>query len=248
MAIRSSRPITVAEQLSYFPSGKGFRLAGPSFSSTIADIAWIQIVQYYGWEVKTSRDYSKMKKSLFTLIDIDPNFSTPYTLGAFILLDNVNDFQGAIEILQKGILSNPDEWRYPFLIGFIYWISAPNKEDSLQNVFYLRASRYFRISGSKPGAPNYVLKFSSEAAKRRGEHLTSADIWLELYNSSELDEEKKIFIRNAKREIERYILSQVQSDSPITFRIEDLNLKPEHIFMPDGSHLVIDRTISWENQ
>ncbi|MBN2363123.1 hypothetical protein JXL83_03230 [candidate division WOR-3 bacterium] len=250
--MRSARPIQVAEQMAYFPSGKNFRMAGPTFASVVADMAWLQIVQYYGWEIRVGHDFSMIKPILFILTDIDPNFTTPYTLGAFILLDNAQDFEGAHELLNKGAVSNQDEWRYPFLSGFIYWISAPSQPDSLKNYYYALAGSKFRLAASKPEAPEYVLKFSSAAAKKTGEHLLAADIWLQLYDLSELTEERVIFLRNAKLEIERHIQSKigVYSDTGSIPSLSEIGLKENHLILPDGSILYMDDAgqPSWKNR
>ncbi|MBN1620902.1 hypothetical protein JW890_09280 [candidate division WOR-3 bacterium] len=240
--VREYRPVSTSEQLAYFPAGKNLRLAGPTFSSILADLTWMQIVQYYGLKNQTDRDFSSMKKLLFTLTDIDPHFTTPYTLGAFILYDNIGDFQGAHELLDKGAVENPDNWRFPFISGFIYWISAPLQSDSMKIFFYGLAKKKFLIAASKPDAPEYVLKFSSASAQKTGEHLFAAEIWLRLYESSDLPNERDIFIRNAKLEIERHIKAKTEEllSEEMVFSPDSLLLSSRHMVLPDGSKLLID--------
>lgn len=248
--VRQSRPVSISEQLAYFPAGKNLRFAGPTFSSLLADLTWMQIVQYYGLKNQTDRDFSSMKNLLFTLTDIDPHFTTPYTLGAFILYDNIGDFKGAHELLNKGSVANPDNWRFPFISGFIYWISAPFQSDSMKIYFYGLAKKKFLLAASKPNAPDYVLKFSSASAQKTGEHLFAAEIWLRLYESSDLPNEREIFIKNAKLEIERHVKKEIEEhfSEEIVFSPDGLGLSSRHMLLPDGSKLHIDEdgNLHWD--
>lgn len=231
------------EQLAYYSSGKFIRITGPTFTSAIADIAWMQIIQYYGEEYQGNNDFHHLKKILFTLVDIDPNFTTPYTVGAFLLIDNLNDYESALELLDRGISQNSDKWEFLFTKGFILWILGNHHNNTEEKeIFFFKARRLFYLASLNPDAPDYIFTFAAAAAKKEGEHLLSAKLWLVYYNNSPLEEQKKLALVNIKREVIRYtnnIIEYNQLQDNIT-TLDNLNLPIELIFLPDNSQFILD--------
>lgn len=232
-----------AEQLTYYSSGKFIRITGPTFTSAIADIAWMQIIQYYGEENQSNNDLHHLRNILFTLVEIDPNFTTPYTIGAFLLIDNLNDYKGAIELLNRGISQNPDKWEFLFTKGFILWIIGNHHVTTEEKeIFFYKARRLFYLASLKPDAPDYIFTFAAASAKKEGEHLLSAKLWFVYYNNAAFEEQKDVALVNIKREIIRYtedIIEYNQLQNKIT-TLDNLNLPIELIFLPDNSQFILD--------
>jgi len=232
-----------AEQLAYYPSGKFLRIVGPTFTSAIADIAWMQIIQYYGEEYQSDRDFHHLKNILFTLVDIDPNFTTPYTIGAFLLIDNLNDYDGALELLDRGISQNSHKWEFLFTKGFILWVLGNNNNNPEEKELYFsKARKLFYLASLNPDAPDYILTFTAASARKEGEHLLSAKLWLIYYNNASLDEQKEVALVNIKREVIRYTENIIDNNllqNKIT-TLDNLNLSNELIFLPDNSQFILD--------
>lgn len=238
--LSSKRPIKVIDQLAYFPLGKLLRLTGPNVSSLIADLAWIQIIQYYGEQNKIKGNFSNLKKTLFTLVEIDPNFIAPYTLGAFLLIgDPLYDYTSAIKLLDIGIKNNPDKWQFLFTKAFIFYLEGNIADSSLKNIYYRYACIYFNLASKKIDAPNFVKTFAASAAKKFGDPLLASDIWFTLYKNSDNEKDKEVYLKNFKLEITRYSQKIILNNLDKIVTLDSLNLPENYIYLSDGSFLTI---------
>ena len=152
--IDSSKPRdTVNEESLYFTSGKTLKRMSLGMASLTADIYWIRTVQYFGRKVVDAGgigvDTRKIDmKLLAPLLDIvvtlDPHEISPYRFGAIFLPDH--DAQAAIDLLQRGIEANPDQWRLYQDLGFIYW----------HNGQYQQAAEIYERGSANPAAPFWM--------------------------------------------------------------------------------------------
>ena len=143
----------VAEESLYLRSGKSIKRMSLGMSSLAADIYWIRTVQYFGRKVVDAGgigvDTRKLDmKLLAPLLDIvvtlDPQEISPYRFGAIFLPDY--DPQAAIDLLERGIRSNPDKWRLYQDLGFIYWHQGE----------YAKATDIYDRGSLIPGAPPWM--------------------------------------------------------------------------------------------
>lgn len=243
------KPDSPAAELAYFPSGQIIRGFGPTFTSLIADLAWIQIVQYYGEKVQQHDDLDKLKQILFTLVEIDPNFTYPYTLGAFLLIDNVGDYQGAIQLLDKGIKFYPDRWEFLFTKGFIIWVMGNRiSDDLIQQDYYKYSGKLFELAMTKPDCPEYVIKFAAAARQKQNDYLAAAEFWFFFWGYSDFKEQKTIALKNIRLQISRYVVQKIDElkSHQETVTIEHLDIPWELRHLPDGSELrLVDQQPVW---
>lgn len=166
----------VREELMYFPSGKYFSLLAPGFQTLLSDLLWLRGIQYYGEHRKTDREYLLAEHIFSTITDADPHFISAYRFGGFVLAQDVGDVAAAIDLMRKGIRSNPGRWEPFFDLGFLYFSVLRN--NSL-------AAHYFRLASRNPGAPDIAKRFSAFAFMKAGKLEVSKAIWEELYRSSQ---------------------------------------------------------------
>jgi len=149
----SKPPGAVNEETLYFTSGKTLKRMSIGMSSLTADIYWIRTVQYFGRKVVDAggigADTRKIDmKLLAPLLDIvvtlDPHEISPYRFGAIFLPDH--DPQAAIDLLQRGIDANPDQWRLYQDLGFIYWHTGQ----------YQQAAEIYERGSANPAAPFWM--------------------------------------------------------------------------------------------
>jgi tetratricopeptide (TPR) repeat protein len=107
---------------------KGFSLG---FEGLIADWYWMRSLQYLGDKMLKSKDDEinlndlrplnprLLYPYLNTATDLDPRFMAAFSYGAVVL--PAIDPQSAIDITEKGIANNPNEWRLYNYLGYIYW-------------------------------------------------------------------------------------------------------------------------------
>lgn len=166
----------VREELMYFPSGRYFSLLAPGFGTLLSDLLWLRGIQYYGEHRKTDREYLLAEHIFSTITDADPHFISAYRFGGFVLAQDVGDVAAAIDLMRKGVRSNPGRWEPFFDLGFLYYSVLRNN---------WLAAHYFRLASGVPGAPEIAKRFSAFAFKKAGKLEVAKAIWQELYRSSQ---------------------------------------------------------------
>ena len=161
-------------------SGKLMKVMSLEYAPLLADIYWTRVVQYYG--NKHVRGQANLEL-LWPLLDItttlDPNLLISYRFGAMFLSQAPPSGAGrpdlAVNLIERGIQTNPDYWRLYEDLGFIYYFDLKD---------YKKASDAF-LEGSKK--PNALLWMKVMAAKvaAEGESLeTSVFLWKDIYNTT----------------------------------------------------------------
>jgi tetratricopeptide (TPR) repeat protein len=120
--------VTAAGDLLYVRSGNAMATIALSFKAVLADVYWIRAIQHYGG-TRRSDDPVKRYELLYPLLDIttslDPRFAIAYRFGAIFLAESPPGGPGrpdqAIALLEKGLRTTPDNWRYMQDIGFVYY-------------------------------------------------------------------------------------------------------------------------------
>lgn len=63
---------------------------------------------------------------IYPLLDrvttLDPHFIMPYVFGGVSVLMDTGELDKAESLLQKGRKANPEEWRFPFYLGWLSWM------------------------------------------------------------------------------------------------------------------------------
>jgi hypothetical protein len=150
------------------------------YGSLLADIYWTRAVQYYGGRVATQ---GAKFDQLWPLLDItttlDPKLMVAYRFGAIFLSETGIGGPGrsdlAVELVKRGIASNPDEWRLNSDLGFLYYWRLKDYPNAA--AAYLEASK-------KPGAPPWLKVTAARVAQLGRSFDTSRMIWTEIYEST----------------------------------------------------------------
>lgn len=160
----------------YLPDGKILKYMCFGFENIVSDIYWIKSVLYFGrnnfdddypfqlpdvfskekierkkvnWEEKKNK-LELLDDILNIVVELDPYFQYPYFFGGLFLSMKLGEFHKAIEILRKGEKVFPNQWRFPFWIGF-------------NNLFYIgdtnSALLEFLKAAKLPDCPEFVLEF-----------------------------------------------------------------------------------------
>ena len=142
---------------------KGFALGAEGL---LADWYWMRSLQYIGGKISDRglesvnlEDMTSMNpRLLYPMLDnatsLDPKLTAAYSYGAIVL--PAIDSGQAIELTEKGIRDNPDQWRLLQYLGYIHW--------RLKN--YDQAADAYERGSRIPGAPPY---FKLMAAKMRSD-------------------------------------------------------------------------------
>jgi len=178
----------------YLPSGKFLGQVSLGYQQLAADMVWLQAVQYYGGYRKDYHDLAYFKGLIEIVTDLDPHFVFPYQFAALVLSQDMNDTDGGLDILRKGMHHNPRNWELPFEIGFISYLDAGDAD---------MAARYFDLSSRLPGGGDRAKRFAAFVYSQAGHAHTSIRMWEELKESTEEPYMRELadrYIEKLKRE------------------------------------------------
>jgi tetratricopeptide (TPR) repeat protein len=161
-------------------SGSMLKKMSLGYDSLLADIYWTRAVQYYGDNALTPGATFKL---LWPLLDItttlDPRLTAAYRFGAIFLSEPPPIGAGrpdlAIELIQRGIAANPDDWQMNANLGFLYYWHL--KDYGKSAAAYLKGSE-------NPKAPGWLGMMAARVAMKGDGTDTSKMIWAEIYNTT----------------------------------------------------------------
>jgi len=172
-----------------------------------ADIAWIQLLQYYGTEEDEltghsinkghthhhcgleygSGKYYDFLKLSKRIINLDPYFYNAYLYSSACLAWNLNRADEGLKILDEAINNKPDYWQfYLYKQAIIY-----KKLDKYREMVYTLEKVV-----KNTNCPTIIKVILANTYKKMGEFERSLSLWLEIYKSGDIE-----YNEYAKREI-----------------------------------------------
>jgi tetratricopeptide (TPR) repeat protein len=171
------------------------------YTPLVAAIYWTRVVQYFG---EKHRLHQTNYDLLWPLLDIatklDSQLMPAYRLGSTFLSDAKPRGAGrpdlAVNLLERGIAANPDEWRLYQDLGNVYYFDAKD---------YPKASAAFEEGSKNPHALLWMKVMAAKIAAEGESPETSYFLWLQVYKTATDPAIKQ----NAE---EHLVLMQVQLD------------------------------------
>jgi tetratricopeptide (TPR) repeat protein len=173
------------------PSGVMWIRSGPlasrlalGFDNLVADVYWIRAVVYFGGQRQDQRqpNFDQLYPLLDLVTSLDPYFRIAYRFGSIFLAEKFPGGAGrpdlSIELLRKGLESDPGRWEYAQDIGFVYywWLSD-----------YAKAAEWFKRAGELPNAPNWLPPLAAVTLAEGGNRDSSRKLWTELRDNADVD-------------------------------------------------------------
>ena len=165
------------EELAYYPSGRGLRPAALGHHDSMADLAWLRAVQYYGEHRRTDLQFKHMAHVFDVLATLAPGFESPYVFGAFAMAQEGRDFEGAERLMLRAIENNPRSGRLAFEMGFLNFVRPGGRD-------LAKAGEYFERAGRLPGGPPYAMRFAAYTRQHAGDLAVALLLWDEVRRSS----------------------------------------------------------------
>ncbi len=163
VAYQATRPAKApASPRVFVPSPQFFQDFSPSFRTSIADLYYLQMVQYYGEHVDGDGRLDSLPDMAELVTTLSPHFTRAHLFSAFALID-AGRVDAAYELLQKGFEENADDWRFPAYLGFFaYRYGAGEEKD-------LAAAKWYQKASEIPGSPDYLPRLSAALLAKGGE-------------------------------------------------------------------------------
>jgi hypothetical protein len=162
----------------FVPSAKFFEEFSPSYRTSIADVYWLGVVQYYGEHIKTDGRLDSLKAMLDVVAGLSPGFEKPYLFGAFALTD-AGQAAAGYELLKRGFAAHPGDWRFPANLGFFaYRYGSGSNKDVVASGWYEKAAQL-------PGRPAYVPRLAAALMAKGGDTQKAMLLWAQVYGEGD---------------------------------------------------------------
>ena len=179
--ITLARPEARLQDVLYIPSSKALKRMSLGYNGLLADIYWTRAVQYFGWNHKhKAMSYPLLYPLLEITTELDPHLIVAYRFGATFLAQEPPDGAGeperAVELIDKGIKANPDDWHLYYDLGFLYAMNMGN---------YEAAEKAFDSGSKLPHTHPFLKILAADMAEHGGELETARLLWETTYNSTD---------------------------------------------------------------
>jgi hypothetical protein len=183
----ATRTIAQEKEELLLRSGPLLKKLSLGYDSLLADIYWTRAVQYYGSRVGNKGEKFEL---LWPLLDIttslDPHLTVAYRFGAIFLSEpapiGADRADLAVELVKRGVASNPDDWRLESDLGFLYYWHLKNYPEA--SAAYLEASK-------KKDGPVLMKMMAAEIAAKGDSFSASRAIWTEIFETAQDPSTKK---------------------------------------------------------
>ena len=122
------------------------------FRNVLADFVWLEAVQVAGKMKMTPSEYDRLYELLNIEANFDPKFAIPYLLGGLVLGESAQHGEEALRVFERGKLTHPADWRFPFYIGFTHYFSLGDG---------VAGGRAMAEAARLPGSPAYLPGLAS---------------------------------------------------------------------------------------
>lgn len=161
-------------------SGKMMKVLSLEYAPLVAAIYWTRVVQYYG---NKNLNHDADLRSLWPLLDVttdlDPNLIPAYRFGSTFLSEppprGAGEPQRAVQLLERGIEANPEQWRLYSDLGYVYYFALHD---------YARSSAAFLKGSENPRAGPWMKVMAARIAEKGDSRETSAFLWRQIYDST----------------------------------------------------------------
>ena len=150
------------------------------YAPLMADIYWTRVVQYFGNKQAANQVDLRL---LWPLLDVttvlDPELMPVYHFGSTFLSDASPRGAGrpdlAVELLERGLRANPDEWRLYYDLGFVYYFDMRD---------YAKACAALYEGSKNPKAFIWMKAMAAKIATEGNSTETSNFLWQDVYNTT----------------------------------------------------------------
>ncbi|HBN07817.1 MAG TPA: hypothetical protein DD435_03920 [Cyanobacteria bacterium UBA8530] len=168
------------------------RAVASGFNTVIADVFWLDFLQYNGEKLISDRPYKdevhNIGAMLFFITDLDPRFTFAYQFGGWALADAYQEADAA-RLLDRGHRALPRDAMIPFQRGFVEFLFRHD---------YNEAARWFMIADRLPGCPPRARRMAASMYAKVNKKDLARATWQEI-----LDQAKDLQTRRiAERHLE----------------------------------------------
>jgi hypothetical protein len=174
---REKSLIRVEQDQLAFQSGSLVKRLSLEYAPLLGAIYWTRVVQYFG---EKHRLHQTRLDLLWPLLDLtttlDPQLMPAYRFGSVFLSDSPPRGAGrpdlAVQLLERGIKANPDQWRLYQDLGNVYYFDAKD---------YPKAAAAYEEGSRNPHALIWMKVMAAKIAAEGESPETSYFLWQQVY-------------------------------------------------------------------
>lgn len=168
----SSRTRQTSDRV-FVPNPQTFLKLSPSYRTSVADLYYLGMMQYYG-ENRKAHKLASLPEMTTLITDLSPKFKVPYYFGSFALVDAGAPEKGKA-LLEKGFRENPNDYLLASLNAFFTYKYEKGAASRLE------AARWYEIAAKLPGAPAHTSRLAAVMLAKGGETEKAIIMWGEVY-------------------------------------------------------------------
>ena len=168
------------EEVLYIPSPAVLKRMSLGYNGLLADIYWTRAVQYFGGKHhEKSKQYLLLAPLLDITTTLDPQLIVAYQFGSVFLAQKPPEGAGmpdkAVELVERGIRENPNDWHLYYDLGFLQCIERKD---------YLAAAQAFERGSKVSGAHPFLKILAASMAQHGGDLETARLLWTTTYETT----------------------------------------------------------------
>jgi tetratricopeptide (TPR) repeat protein len=178
--VDQASPSATLQQMLYISSPKLLKRLCLGYDGLLADIYWTRTVQYFGgMHSQGGGTYKLLWPLLNITTQLDPHLIPAYQFGGTFLLakppEGAGDPGKAIELVQYGTQTNPDDWHLYYDLAFIYY----DQKD------YRNAAEAFLRGSQLPNTHPFLKIMAAQMAQHGGDLKTARMMWSATYQTTQ---------------------------------------------------------------
>lgn len=166
------------------PSTKVLKLLSLGDEPLLADLVWLQTIQYFGTGSPYQK-YSALAPMVDTVTELDPKFAYPYQF-ALVALPFMGQSETAVKLGLRARENLPNDGLLTFYTASVYHLNLKD---------YRKASEFYELAATLPGAPSAAIRLAGVTKARVADNLSDRQaaivFWEAVAQNAKTDEERE---------------------------------------------------------
>jgi tetratricopeptide (TPR) repeat protein len=180
------------QEILYLQTPRAVRYMSLGYTGLAACIYWTRAVQYFGQKnVEKAKRFDLLLPLLNLTVSLDPQLVPAYEFGGIFLAQAPPYGAGlpdaAVDLLERGIKNNPNDWRLYYHLGFMQYMERHD---------FKAAADAFTRASKVAGNPAWMNGMPALMFERAGDIETARILWTKMYEGAENEAMRKnAFVR-----------------------------------------------------
>jgi len=218
------------DELLYLPNEKLLTHFTAGMNSVIADVLWIQCIQYTARHFKGDGKFTWLNHMGRMITRLDPYFVAAYRYGGVFLAMLKADDDACIDLLKRGMRHNPSAWELPHEIAMTYLLNRPEHPET-----QVQAAKYLAMAVATGRAPRYVAGLAATLQERHDLAAVEREMWEQTLQSGD-----ELLRQLAERKLQELALRETcaQLDAAVAAYTERQGTPPKDLRSLLGAGLI----------